>query len=127
MADGGSRVTRIEHDGVPILYQDFRGLQRVEDAQAAFEQSRAAVLAAAAGGVLILTDFTGSRFNAQMVEAAKALAAQNKPYVKASALVGLSGLQTVLFTGVNQSAEREIQWFNDVDSAKQWLVQQQQR
>lgn len=119
-----SRVSQIEHEGVRILYQDFRGLQRLEDANAAFEQSRVAVLAAGQAGALILTDFTGSRFNAQMVEAAKQLAAHNKPYVKASALVGLSGLQTVLFTGVNQSAEREIQWFNDVDAAKGWLIQQ---
>ena len=118
------RISRIEHQGVSILFQDFRGLQRVEDAQTAFEQSRAIVTSAAPESILILTDFTGSRFNAQMVEAAKQLAAQNKPFVRASALVGLSGLQTVLFTGVNQSAERDIQWFADVDAAKAWLVQQ---
>ena len=117
------RISRIEHDGVSILFQDFRGLQRVEDALTAFEQSRAAIRGAAERSVLILTDFTGSRFNAQMVDAAKTLAADNKPFVRASALVGLSGLQTVLFTGVNQSAEREIQWFTDLESAKFWLVQ----
>ena len=119
-----SRVSRIEHDGVSILYQDFRGLQGVDDARAAFEESRRAVQSASPQSVLILTDFTGSRFNAQMVEAAKQLAAQNKPFVKASALVGLSGLQTVLFTGVNQQAEREIQWFTDQESARTWLVSQ---
>ena len=119
-----SRVTTILEGGRSIVFQDFRNLQTPEEAAAAFDESRAVIHRQPKGSVLVLTDFTGSRFTPVMVDAAKQLAADNRDFVKASALVGLSSIQTVLFTGVNRAADRHIMWFDDVPAAKRWLLEQ---
>ena len=119
-----SRVTTIQEGGRWIVFQDFRNLQTPEEAAAAFDESRKAIQHQPPGSVLVLTDFTGSRFTPPMVDAAKQLATENRNYVKASALVGLSSIQTVLFTGVNRAADRHIAWFDDLPAAKRWLAEQ---
>lgn len=108
--------------GRTVIYQDFRDLHTIEDARTAFDESRAAVKLQPQGSVLILTDFSGTRFTPDMVEAAKSLASDNRPWVKKSALVGLSQIQQVLFTGVNRAADRQIRWFTGMDEARAWLV-----
>ncbi len=121
-----SRLSTIHHNGTRILFQDFRGLTTSQDAITAFDESRATLSTWTPSTALVLTDFSGSRFNTEMVESARTLAADNKPYIRASALVGLSRLQIVLFTGINRKADRDMQWFNDLESAKEWLVSQAQ-
>jgi hypothetical protein len=117
-----SRVSTREMSGKRIVFQDFRNLASPADAAEAFDESRAMVARQPAGAALVLTDFTGARFNTEMVEAAKRLAADNRPYIRASALVGLSGIQSVLFTGVNRAAERDIKWFDTMEEAESWLL-----
>ncbi len=118
-----SRISSIQHNGTRIVFQDFRGLTSPQDATAAFDESRATLRTCAPGTALVLTDFSGSRFNSEMVELARKLAADNKPHIRASALVGLSGLQIVLFTGINRKADRDMRWFDDLEAAKEWLVE----
>jgi hypothetical protein len=117
-----SRVsTRIVSDH-RLVFQDFRNLSSLEDANAAFDESRSVVSSHPPDSALVLTDFTGTRFNTDIVEAAKRLATDNRPFIRASAIVGLSGIQSVLFTGVNRAADRDIRWFDSMDEAEQWLL-----
>jgi hypothetical protein len=108
--------------GETIVFQDFRNLASAADAAAAFDESRSVISRSPPNSALVLTDFSGARFNTEMVEAAKRLAADNRPYIRASALVGISGIQSVLFTGVNRAAERDIKWFESVEEAERWLL-----
>lgn len=119
-----ARVTRRQVQGRTIAFQDFRDLRSLEDAEAAFAESREVVGSFAPGSALVLTDFTGSRFSPQMIEATKQLARDNGPHIRASALVGLSAIQRVLFSGVNRDAERHLQWFDTVPEAERWLLEQ---
>ena len=47
----------------------------------------------------------------------------NKPYVKASAVVGLSGLQQILYNGLMKITGRDIKSFNSLQTAKDWLTE----
>ena len=57
----------------------------------------------------------------------KRLAVNNRPYVIAGAVVGLSGLQKVVYTTVMRFSKRNIPAFDDIEAAKDWLIAQVER
>jgi hypothetical protein len=60
------------------------------------------------------------------VDALKKLAAHNKPFVKASALVGLSPLTRVVFRAVIALTRRDIRAFATRDEAIAYLSSQRE-
>ena len=54
----------------------------------------------------------------------KDLTTHNKPYVKASAVVGVDGLKKVVFNAVQTVSGRHLSSFETADQAKAWLVSQ---
>lgn len=71
---------------------------------------------------LILTDSTNARFSQESVNALKAFAAGNTPYVKASATVGSEGLREILLHSVERHVSRKIDAFDSRAEALDWLV-----
>jgi len=118
----GPHVRFIEHKGKQILFHDFANIQKAEDALAAIAESRAIVRKQPPGSVLTLTDVSGSRFNREIVEGLKELTQGNKPHVKAGAIVGLSGIQRVVYVAVTQFTGRRLPTFNTALEAKDHLV-----
>ena len=74
------------------------------------------------GTVLILTVVTNANFSSDVIEVMKEFAAGNKPYVKASAIVGLSGLHKAIYTMVTKFSGRDIPTFDNEEKAKDWLI-----
>ena len=118
----GPRVRFVEHKGRQILFHDFSNLLKVEDALAAIAESRAIVRKQPPNSVLTLTEVTGSRFNREIVEALKELTKGNKPHVKAGAIVGMTGIQRVVYIAVTQFTGRRLPTFDTVLEAKDYLA-----
>ena len=72
--------------------------------------------------LLILTDMTGIKVNNRVVEAFKEFTAFNKPYVIASAVIGLAGPYKIFLKTVNYFTKRDIKLFDDAESAQDWLI-----
>jgi hypothetical protein len=53
----------------------------------------------------------------------KEFAAHNKPYVKASTVVGITGLKKIIYDAVLMFSKRNISTFDSIDPAKEWLAQ----
>ncbi len=121
-AAAAPRVRYIEHNGRKILFHDFSRFTRTEDVLAAIDESRHIVRLQPPASVLTLTDVTGSHFNREIVEALKELTKGNKPYVKAGAIVGLSGIQRVVYVAVTQFTGRRLPTFATVEEAKDFLA-----
>ncbi|HEX5005096.1 MAG TPA: hypothetical protein VFV65_07255 [Gemmatimonadales bacterium] len=119
-----ARTTFIEHRGVRIAHLNFAQVASADEALAAIEEAGRVVQAEPLRSVRTLTDVTGSRFNGDVLEAVKRLAANNRPHVIAGAIVGLSGLQKVVYTTVMRFSKRNIPVFVDIEAAKNWLVEQ---
>ncbi len=119
-----ARTTFIEHKGVRIAFLDFANVEDTAEAVAAIEEAGRIVQAAPFRSVRTLTHVTGSRFNGEVLEAVKRLAVNNRPYVIAGAVVGLSGLQKVVYTTVMRFSKRNIPAFDDMEAAKDWLIAQ---
>jgi len=74
--------------------------------------------------VLTLTDVTGARYNLETTQALKEFTRDNKPYVKAGAVVGLDALKKIVYTGIAHFSGRNLAAFDDLEIAKEWLVGQ---
>ena len=118
-----SRVEFMTHKGKRILLIDFSHLGPAE-IPAVIAEARRVIDQQPEKSVLTLTDLTGMHFNSEIMDAIKAYAAQNKPHVKAAAVVGMEGLLEVLVHGVERTAERSLFNFKSRAEAQEWLCQQ---
>ena len=122
MATERTRFT--EHRGKRILLLDYSGVTDQEEALREIEHSRRVVALQPPGSLLVMTNVKNARYNSAVVQAMKELAAHNAPYVRASAIVGMSGLHRVAYQAVILFTKRKIQVFDTPEEALDWLVQQ---
>jgi hypothetical protein len=119
-----ARCRFIEHKGKRILFHDLSNIMNPKDGFPVVEQSKAIMARQPKASVLTLTYVAGSRFNKEIVDALSDLVKHNKPFVKHGAIVGLSGLQKVVYITVTQLSGRRLPTFTTVEEAKDWLVSQ---
>ena len=119
-----SRFTWQEHKGTPVLFGDFNGVTRPEELTVAIEEGKRVVLNQPPKSLLSLLDVAGLRFTVETARLLKEGMTQNTPYVKATAVIGLSGLQTVLFQAIRRIRGGTIQSFGTREEALDWLVAQ---
>lgn len=93
-----------------------------EEIYAAMDEAKRLIAKEPPGSVLTVTDVTGGHFDSKMAEAFKAFTAHNKPYVKAAAVVGVTGMLKVLYMAVTKFSGRQIQMFDNLGAAKDWLA-----
>ncbi len=73
---------------------------------------------------LTLTDVTDATFDVKVAEALWKLLRANKPHVRAAAVVGIgTEEQRMLFDLVTHQSRRRMEVFDDVERAKDWLVE----
>ncbi|HEU4642720.1 MAG TPA: hypothetical protein VFS44_09710 [Gemmatimonadaceae bacterium] len=118
------RIRFIEHRKRRILYYDFRDLLDPEQAILLLDRAEEIVRGEAPGSVLVLMSVRNLRFNSRSVARLRALVEHNRPYVRASAVVGMEGLHKLIYFGVVKLARRNIPAFDDEGAAKEWLVTQ---
>lgn len=104
------------------MLQDFSGLTGPSQALAAIAEARAFMERQPRGGMLVLTDVSGTTFNQEVVDAIKELAEHHKPWVKASALVGLTPLMRIIYRAVVALTRREIRVCETRDEAVAYLL-----
>lgn len=118
------RTRFIDHRGKRVLVFDYSGIQNADEAVAQIEHSKQVVAANPPGSLLVMTLVRDARYNTAVLQAMKELAAHNAPYVKASAVVGMSGLHRIAYQAVILFSRRKIQTFDREAEALDWLVQQ---
>jgi hypothetical protein len=69
-----------------------------------------------------LTYVRNARFDRKVTQALKEYTHQNKPYVRAAAVVGMSGLMQVILHAIIVFTRRRFATFDSLDEAKDWLV-----
>jgi hypothetical protein len=120
------RLKKISHRGCSILFTDYSNFITFDEWKVLLDAERQLMPKEQLGSVLALAVFTGSRFSASVFTAIKQLAVHNKPYIKASALVGLSSLQQGIFLkGIERTADRSFGSFDTIEQAKDWLADRQ--
>lgn len=121
------RITFIDNpmNGRPALLMDFSGFTNAADALPHISAARDVVSTQPARSLHGVVDVTGSKFNTQVVEALKDLASHNAPFMIASGIVGVAGLQRVILGSVIAVTGRNnLKAFPTRGEALQWLATQ---
>jgi hypothetical protein len=115
------RVQFIQHKGKKILHLNFADC-KADEVLAVIEQAKATIKTQVPQSVFTLTDVTNTAFNSTVSDAMKDFVMHNKPYVVASAVVGVTGLKQIIFNAVMRFSGRKLTAFDNVVEAKDWLA-----
>jgi len=116
------KVRFIQHDGKKILHLDF-SRSKAEDVLATISAAKRAIGMQPEKSLLTLTDVTDARFNDAVAQEMKDFTAHNRPFVRAAAVVGVTGLKRIIFEAVIAFSGRKLSTFDSIEKAKQWLVE----
>jgi hypothetical protein len=118
------RTRFIDHKGHRILVLDYAGVHDPREAVEAIQHSMEVVATHPPESLLVMTLVKDARYNAAVLQAMKQLAAHNRPYVKASAVVGMSGLHRIAYQAVMVFSRRKIPAFDTEAEALNFLLEQ---
>jgi len=115
------RVTFIQHKGAEILFLDFSGCKTAE-VHPVIEKATAVIASRPEKSLLTLVNVTDMRFDDALTRRMKAFTVHNKPYVRASAVVGVTGIKKIMFQAILHFSKRKLHAFDTLDQAKDWLA-----
>ena len=115
------RVQFIQHKGRKILHLNFAECKSPEVLQV-IEQAKFTIKSQPLQSVYMLTDVTNAAFNSAVSDSMKDFVLHNKPYVVASAVVGVTGLKQIIFNAVMKLSGRKLTAIETIDAAKDWLA-----
>ncbi len=118
------RVQTITHKSRQIFFLDFSNLKTEEEIKSVINESADLIRKQALGSSICLANISEMHFNNQIKELFLNLVKGNKPYMKASAIVGVNGLKQILFNGIMKLSGRDVKSFDTENQAKEWLVSQ---
>ena len=114
----------IEHGGKKIYYIDFTN-SSVAAIIDTVEKAEADIAGQPHGSVLTMTNVEGVNVSQELGNLVIEFTKHNKPYVKAGAVLGVTGLKKINFNAVIMaSGRRNLRLFDNIAKAKDWLIRQ---
>jgi D-mannonate dehydratase len=114
----------IQHNGKRILYTDIAS-QKTEELLDIVKRLKAEIEKEPPDSVLCLCEVTGGKTNTEINQALKEFVKYVDPYVKMITVIGLAGLQTILFNAVLMfTRSKKLTTKNSREEALDWLAQQ---
>jgi hypothetical protein len=120
-ANVSARVKFIEHLGKRILFINYSECD-IATMKTVTEEMHRIISNEPLNSVLTLNDVTGTSFDTESVALLKSKVAANAPYVKRAAVIGITGLQALIYEAVQKFSQRNIPLFATRQEALDWLV-----
>lgn len=111
----------VEYKGKKILCLRYLTSTK-EEFLPQLEEVKALVASHPRNSLLIMTVLGDLRFDAEIAAAVKEYIAHNKPYVKASAVIGVSGLRKSLYNAIVYLTRRQIKICQTEEEALDYLA-----
>jgi hypothetical protein len=115
------RVRFVMHRGKRVLSIDYSHCD-VPQLKAVAEEMHRVIAREPLNSVLTLTDVAGIGFDQESVEVLKSKVAANAPYVRRAAVIGISGLQRLIYEAVKLFTKRSIPNFSSREEALNYLA-----
>jgi hypothetical protein len=113
-----------EHRGTRFLYANYSNYGRNLDAlRLELDHADTMIEQEPGNATLVLVDIRHTVTSTQVVSLMKESAARTKGRVARLAVVGVTGVQRILATAVARFSREPLQLFDNVDAAKDWLVE----
>lgn len=116
-----ARTQQVIHNRKIIFQMDFSNLNNSKEIKDLISESVRHIRAQPQVSVLTLTNIEGMHFSNEIKDLFNEFIKGNKPYVKAGAVIGLSGLQQILYNSLMKVTGRDIKAFRSAEDAKNWL------
>lgn len=117
-----SGVTVLSERDKTIVFTDLAHLSADDSSKVMIEAMRV-VSRYPLKSVLSLVDMTEMRFNKVVIARTTDIARKNEPYVIATAIVGLNSVAKLIAKSVINLSGRNTNLFDDLEEAKQWLLE----
>ena len=112
------------HLGVRYFHFDLSGYGTDDAAiMAECDAADAVIMAEPENSVLILNDVRDSTGSMELIKYLQVSAERSSPFIARAAVVGISGAKSFILQAVNRFSKHPIVPFEDVEQAKDWLVQ----
>jgi len=115
------RFKWVEYKGAEILLNDYSNLTGenfIETLQVLTEH----FLKQEKKDILLLLDVRNSYSNKEIIEALNKASKRIKPFVKKSAVIGVTGVKKILLNVINKVSSLGANPFSSEEDAKEWLV-----
>jgi hypothetical protein len=116
------RTKLINHKGINIYYMDFSDIKSINEISEIIDSSIAYIRKQPVSSVIGLTNLTNMAFSNEIKNSFVTFLAGNKPYMKKSAVFGMSGLARIVFNGLMRITGRDVRSFEKMEEAKEFLV-----
>ena len=114
----------IEHKSRKIFYQDFSGLHfNSDDIKSELREVQAVVLAEPSNSVLALSDFRDTHVDHHLLSDLNASSRATKQHLRKTAVLGITGVKRTLADLLSALTGLPLKYFDDIESAKNWLVE----
>ncbi len=120
------RLHVLEIQGKEILFQDYTNLQGTPFIEQVNTNKEDLLKYGRENGelsILLLSDVTGSALDQDVMYAFRDLGQAIDAYIKAAAIVGMSGIRKYALKMFNLVVSKERRTFDDLESAKRWLAE----
>jgi hypothetical protein len=117
-----NEVQTLNHQGKEIVYIDFSVCENKPRLFEVIQEAKSVLKKHPLNSVLTLTNLTNVHFDSEVVKAFEEYSAENKPFVKAAALIGVSGFQKVIHSIITRVTKRNIPTYDSKQEAMDWLV-----
>ncbi|MCE5299918.1 MAG: hypothetical protein LLG37_03465 [Spirochaetia bacterium] len=119
-----AQIRNITHNGRKILLMDFT-YSKPEEMLSAIEDAKNMVKKHPKESVYCLVDVRFSPYEYRLSEALKELAFRDRPYIKVTAVVGVTGFKKLAYMAVQRfTGRRNLVLFDRIETAKDWLSNQ---
>jgi hypothetical protein len=119
-----AQIEPITHNGQSVLLIDYGGLRTEAEILEFIAAAQARIFACEPKSALLVNNFANTHATVAVLRRLKEFAAQNTPYVRASALIGLTPIQEVLARAVSRVAGRKLPIFETLPAALDWITVQ---
>lgn len=113
----------ISREGIPILYVDFSNLKTKEEVLSLISLAQKSISIRPPKSIFTLTNLSNMYFNTEVYTAISDYARMNEPYVKACAVIGLSGLMMIFYNGFLKLSKRDVRAFFTEEEAVNYLLE----
>jgi len=118
------RVRFITYKGKKILLEDFSDMTDQDELVSLIRKGAQLTRQQPPKSALVLVDMTHTRYDSRSSQEAKETVKGNTPFIKGSALAGITGIMEIIVRAINAFAGREVKTFRTRDEALEWLIKQ---
>lgn len=114
-------IAFIEHQGTRILYEDYSHAT-IEELPDLLDKAHGIIASQPEKSVLAIANMEGTHFDSNTVQRMKLFIKSNTPYIRATAVIGMSALQSVIFkTILRFTGRKNLRVCGSMEEARNYL------